>query len=161
MIKRKLFAPRTLITLGVAFCLAVSSFAQTTAPGAKGWAAGAFLGEPTGITVRYGVTDTQSFEAKAAWSLYNQTSLLVQANYLQEFPGVIVIKGQDFPLYVGVGAEVNVGNTFGLGVRIPGGILYRFQKIPLELAFELGIGMQIIPSTSLQGSGGFAVRYRF
>ena len=160
--KNRVFrAPRAFLAAGLALCLTVAAFAQTTAPGAKGWAAGAFLGEPTGLTVRYGFTDTQSFEAKAAWSLYNQTSLLVQANYLQEFPGIVVIKGQSFPLYVGIGAQVNVGNTFALGVRIPGGILYRFPTVPIELAFELGLGMQIIPSTSFQGSGGFAVRYRF
>ena len=128
-------------------------------------AAGIFLGEPTGLTLRLGVAKNQSIEAKAAWSLVNSgnqnSSLTFQANYLLEFPGILVIKTQDFPLYVGVGAETQLGSSTSLDVRVPFGVFYRFKQIPLELNLELGLGLQVFPSTSFVGSGGLGVRYMF
>lgn len=141
-------------------------FAETRGDGPKGLALGVFLGEPTGITLRWGFADNQSFEGKAAWSFAEapnrgDTSFIFQTNYLMELPGIVIIKTEDFPLYVGVGAQTQLGNVFTLALRFPVGILYRFKSAPLELFLELGLGMQLFPSTDFVGSGGLGLRYRF
>jgi len=137
--------------------------APARGPGASGTALGLFLGQPTGITFRYGLDKAQSLEAKAAWDFAAKdgASVSVQANWLLEFPGILVIEKEDFPLYVGAGLQLGVGTTTSLGFRIPAGVLYRFGKAPIELCLELGLGMQLFPSTALLGSGGLGVRYRF
>lgn len=142
-----------------------AAFAQAPSTKKTDFALGVFLGEPTGLTARWGIGKDQSLEGKAAWSFVdgsNQSaSFTFQANYLMEFPGVLVIKREDFPLYVGFGAETHMGSQFSLGLRIPGGVIYRFAKVPIELFLEIGVGMELVPATTLTGSGGLGIRYRF
>jgi hypothetical protein len=130
---------------------------------ADGLALGVFLGQPTGFTFRLGLSQVQSFEAKAAWSLgSNSTSLQAEANWLIEFPGALVIEREQFIPYTGAGVALGIGsNSLGLGFRIPGGIVYRFSGAPIELALEVAIGMNLFPATSFAATGGLAIRYRF
>jgi hypothetical protein len=133
--------------------------------GATGVALGIFLGQPTGITLRVGLGSEQSFEAKAAWDLTSyggSPDFSFQANWLLEFPRVLSTQGADFPPYIGAGLQAGIGSGWSsLGFRIPLGIIYRFRRAPLELNFEIGLGMQLYPSTAFQGSGGLGLRYRF
>jgi hypothetical protein len=135
-----------------------------TPEGSEGSAIGIFLGQPTGLSFRMGLGNEQSLEAKAAWNLSSKpdiAALILQANWLLEFPGILVIKDQDLPLYIGAGAQVDVGADTSFGVRVPGGVIYRFKDAPIELNLELGLGMQLYPSTAFVGSGGLGARYRF
>jgi hypothetical protein len=140
---------------------AAPSHAKSRGP--EGDAIGLFLGQPTGITYRHGLGDEQSFEAKAAWNLAlaGGATILVQTNWLIEFPGLFRIDKESFPLYIGAGFQAELGSGASLGLRMPLGIAYRFSKAPLELCLELGPGMQVLPATSLLGSGGVGIRYRF
>lgn len=130
---------------------------------ANGLALGAFLGEPTGFTLRIGLSAVQSFEAKAAWSLQSSTSAFhFEANWLLEFPNSFIIEREQFIPYVGAGLALGAASQeFTLGFRIPGGIVYRFSGAPIELALEIALGMSVLPKTALAPSGGLAVRYRF
>jgi hypothetical protein len=152
----------------VALAVSTSLFAASDVgkdPGASGMALGIFLGQPTGITFRYGLGGEQSFEAKAAWNLEsygNNPSFSFQANWLIEFPRVVVIDKADFPLYVGAGLQSDVSSaSTSFGVRIPFGVIYRFIEAPIELNLEIGIGLELFPDTAFLGSGGLGLRYRF
>ncbi|MGO8694115.1 MAG: hypothetical protein ACLQMF_10645 [Rectinemataceae bacterium] len=151
----------------VLFMIAAAGAAFAEAPAAKSpdIALGVFLGEPTGISIRWGIAKNQSLEGKAAWSFvdtgHQEASFTFQANYLLEFPGILVVKREDFPLYVGFGAETHLGDSDTFGLRIPLGVVYRFANVPLELCLELGIGMELFPATTVVGSGGLGIRYRF
>jgi hypothetical protein len=48
-----------------------------------------------------------------------------------------------------------------LGIRIPIGISYYFQNDPIEIFFEVVPILDIAPSTSFSGNGGFGLRYYF
>ena len=130
---------------------------------AEGMAFGVFLGQPTGFTFRIGVASTQSMEFKAAWSLgSSQAAFSAEGNWLIEFPNTIVIEREQFIPYTGIGASLGVGSgELGLGFRVPGGIVYRFESAPIELCLEIGLGMSIIPATAFNATGGLGVRYRF
>jgi hypothetical protein len=129
----------------------------------NGVALGAFLGQPTGLTCRLGLGGPSSIEAKAAWDLAGSkdrsAAFSFQANYLLEFPGVLVIEGRDIPPYVGGGAQFDIGAESRIGLRLPFGLVYRLEKAPIEFCLELGIGMGLFPSTSLMTSGGIGIRY--
>ena len=158
---------RTYFAAILAFAAAAGVLAAPSSEGRKGSAGsaiGLFLGQPTGLSFRLGLGNEQSLEAKAAWNLSSKTdtaAVILQANWLLEFPGILVIQDRDFPLYVGAGAQVDIGSNTNIGVRIPGGIVYRFEKAPIELCLELGLGMQLFPATAFVGSGGLGARYRF
>lgn len=101
-------------------------------------------------------------EAKAAWNLSGSGSFTLQGNWLIEFPNTLVIEREQFIPYTGGGVTLGVSSgSMGLGLRIPGGIVYRFASAPIELCLEIGIGMDLFPSTSFSASGGLGVRYRF
>ena len=141
----------------------VAAPVSSKADGSEGLALGIFLGQPTGLTVRYGLGKSQSLEAKAAWSFAysgRDASASFQANYLLEFPGVLVFNNEDFPLYTGVGLQTDVSSSTSLGVRIPLGVEYRFAKAPIELCLEVGLGLQLFPSTAFLPSAGLGARYR-
>ncbi len=133
---------------------------------ASGSALGLFVGQPTGITYRQGVSKTNSLEFKAAWDLVDSSkdaaAFGFQANWLLEFPGTIIIEDADIPPYVGIGLSVGVGSGgVALGFRVPVGLVHRFPKAPLELGLEVGLGMLLFPATSFDVDGGLALRYRF
>lgn len=129
----------------------------------KGAAVGVFLGQPTGLTARLGLSGPGSIEAKAAWDFAGakdgSAAFLFQANWLLEFPGVLELGGEDVPPYVGAGVELDVGPEFLVGIRIPAGLAYRLKRAPLELCVEVGLGMGLFPSTKVLASGGIGVRY--
>jgi hypothetical protein len=158
---------KTIIIAILALAASSGAFAAPapdTQKGSEGSALGLFLGQPTGVSFRLGLGSEQSLEAKAAWNLGSKSdtaAVTFQANWLLEFPGIFAVAERDFPLYVGAGAQVDVGSTTSVGVRIPGGLVYRFEKAPIELNFELGLGMQLFPATTFVGSGGLGARYRF
>jgi hypothetical protein len=147
-----LAAPRTKATTG-----------PKRAMPADGIALGLFLGEPTGFTFRMGLSALQSVEAKAAWSIAaNSSAFHVEANWLLEFPNSLVIEREQFTPYVGAGLALGIATgDFAFGIRVPAGIVYRFSEAPIELALEIALGMNVLPSTSLAPSGGLAIRYRF
>ncbi len=136
-----------------------------TARGAEGTALGIVLGQPTGITARFGIGAANSIEVKAAWDLATSqegdASFSFQGNWLIEFPGVLRFEKIDIPPFVGAGVQLDVGSGFLLGFRIPAGLVYRFDTAPLELFIELGLGMGLVPSTKPLISGGLGARYIF
>lgn len=130
----------------------------------SGTALGLFLGQPTGISFRLGLSAEQSLEAKAAWDLVGSkggtAQFAFQANWLLELPGTLVIEDVDIPPYIGAGVALGVGSEVSLGLRVPFGLVYRFEKAPIELGLEVGLGMSLIPSTDFAIDGGLALRYR-
>lgn len=125
---------------------------------------GLFLGQPTGIDFGMDLSDSSWLDVKAAWNLAasNGFSILLQGNYELAFPGAIKIEDFSLTPFVGAGVFVDLnGNGFGLGAHIPGGVSYRFDKVPLELFLELGLDVYLLPAIDLGGSGGLGIRYRF
>ncbi len=131
---------------------------------AGGMALGLFLGQPTGLSFRLGLSAEQSLEAKAAWDFVGSkdgaAQFAFQANWLLELPGTLVIEDVDIPPYIGAGVALGVGNEVSLGLRVPFGLVYRFEKAPLELGLEVGVGMSLVPATKFAIDGGLALRYR-
>ncbi|PKL09952.1 MAG: hypothetical protein CVV51_01185 [Spirochaetae bacterium HGW-Spirochaetae-7] len=125
---------------------------------------GIFLGQPTGVTFEIDLSATSWVDFKAAWSLggKNGSALLLQGNYEYAFPALFAIEEATFTPFFGVGAFIGVSTgDVALGVRVPGGISYRFRNFPLELFIEAGLDVYLFPAFALDGSGGLGARYRF
>jgi len=132
-------------------------------PGAVGL--GVFLGQPTGLTLGIDMNRSNWLDFKAAWNFaapQGGFNIILQGDYQLAFPGSLVIEGEDFVPYVGIGAEAAIGDSsLDLGVHLPFGLAYRFRKAPIELFLELGLGLYLFPATSFGVSGGLGIRYRF
>lgn len=126
---------------------------------------GLFLGQPTGLTFEMDLSRDSWLDFKAAWNLAGGNGgfdILLQGNYEYAFPGMVTIDRFSLTPFFGAGAVVSVNDAgVGIGVRVPGGISWRFESIPLELFLEAGIDVYLFPAFDIGGSGGLGVRYRF
>ena len=125
---------------------------------------GLYLGEPTGLSAKYWINRINAIEGVAAWA-FSHGFLVVAADYLFNFPNVVQIEEETFPLYVGAGAimrvDMGAGGGISIGARFPLGVLYVFRGIPLEASLELVPGLYLFPDTTFLGMGGIGIRYCF
>ena len=149
---------RTIVLVLLVSCVALSLSAQAMG-------AGVFLGQPSGLSFGVDLAKTQGLDFKAAWNLGTAkggAAIILQGNYELFFPRVLVIAGQNFVPFIGVGAQLAVADgSLGLGIHVPGGINWRPRTVPIELFLELGLDIGLFPATTFGGSGGLGVRYRF
>ncbi len=126
---------------------------------------GIFLGQPTGVTFELDLAEASWLDFKAAWDFGADKggySVMLQGNYELAFPGMIAIEEATFTPFVGGGVLLNLydgGANFG--VRVPGGVSYRFSSVPFELFLEAGLDIYLFPGFDLGASGGLGARYRF
>lgn len=128
---------------------------------------GLFLGQPTGIVFEFDLNATNWVDITAAWDFTGPTNqnyaFLLFASYKLAFPGVFVINNTvDLVPFVGPGLSVGLRpDDVSIGFRIPFGLSWRPSTVPLGIYLEIGLGMQLFPATSFQGTGGLGIQYRF
>lgn len=120
---------------------------------------GVILGNPTGPTVKYWLSEKTSWDL--AIGFQNDISL----------HGDILFQSWDvFPQrkegkmggYLGVGAKVQEKKNDDLfGIRVVGGLNYWTSKYPIELFIELGPVFELSPDTDTDFDAGIGFRYYF
>jgi len=134
---------------------------------------GVIVGEPTGVSLKYWLSDERAFDAAAAWSFSENDSFQVHADYLiHNFdlinPGEVTGK---LPVYYGVGGRLKLKNDNDgkgrndddalLGIRFPLGITYLFAEAPLDLFIEVVPILDIAPDTDVDINAAIGVRFYF
>ncbi|HEY1661240.1 MAG TPA: hypothetical protein VGI03_02380 [Verrucomicrobiae bacterium] len=125
--------------------------------------AGLMIGEPTGPTVKYFLTDMVAVDAAAGWSPYRHATAEIHADILvHDFELLHVDQGQ-LPVYIGAGALVRFRHNEDdqAGIRLPIGISYMFQNIPVDVFAEVGPAIIFTPDVRGEIVGGIGARYRF
>ncbi|MFP4373848.1 MAG: hypothetical protein ACLFPO_05945 [Spirochaetaceae bacterium] len=144
-----------------AVLLMASCLLGTVRAHAEVFGVGVLLGEPTGVSAKARLGPTAAVDAAAAWSFVDEGSFYFHADYLMHFNDVFTVDPGELPLYVGVGGMVSLRDDPLLGLRIPVGLAYEFETVPLDVFFEVAPGMGIFPETSLEFGGGLGIRYYF
>jgi hypothetical protein len=158
---------RTIIIFALIVAVIAPAFAQVAGiPGVRGLGLGVILGEPTGFNVKLLISPQAAFDIGLAWSFTDATrpgfSFVVYADYLYHFFGLVRVPVGQLGFYCGVGGLLNVHtDALALCLRIPLGLAYVFENVPLDVFIELVPGMQIIPETRFAGFGGIGIRYWF
>lgn len=176
--KRKLVAGIALLALT---CAPAAASAQTSAH--NGFSMGLILGDPTGLTLRNGLGDSDAVQAHFGWSSYPGDAMAVMADwtrdawdFLHGSPSVALL------FYFGVGGKLQSftgryytydrkherrlpdDSHFGLGVRGLVGLRMPFRKAPFDLFLELApIGIIFVPNAGAYYDADLALgaRYRF
>jgi hypothetical protein len=89
------------------------------------------------------------------WSFHRETDLYLHSDVLwHNFELFPVAQGQ-LPLYLGVGGRVKIREHAEdrLGVRVPIGVSYIFEDLPLDIFAEVAPVLDFAPSTR----GGFTL----
>ncbi|MDW7759508.1 MAG: hypothetical protein SCM96_02595 [Acidobacteriota bacterium] len=153
---RKPFLSLTVSAAAVIILSAGSAFADR-----GDFGVGIILGEPTGITIKQWTGRTTAIDAAAAWSLERDGAFHVHADYLIHSFRVFSPRRGSLPVYYGIGGRILSQKKNRAGIRFPVGLAYLFDKTPLELFFEIGPVLDLIPSTDISIGAGLGVRYYF
>jgi len=124
---------------------------------------GVIAGEPTGITGKYMLNDSNAIDAGVGWETSGDNEFHIYGDYLFHFHHLIEAKQGDLPIYVGVGLRwvrrENRDNKFGM--RIPVGLEYIFGGGSLGAFAELVPVMNLKPDTEFDLEGGIGIRFYF
>ena len=143
------------VVIGLLF-LCVMSSAQD-----HGFGLGIVVGEPTGVSLKTWTGSRTALDFAVAWSFGRKDALHIHVDYLFHNFSLFDVEKGDLVLYYGIGGRVKAVEKTRVGVRIPIGISYLFEKDPIEIFFELGPILDLAPSTDFTMTGGIGIRYFF
>jgi len=88
--------------------------------------------------------------------------MTLHSDYLVHFHKETVKEAGDFSFHYGLGGRIKFDeNDTLLGARIPIGMSYFFENIPLDTFFEIVPILELIPATEFNLSGAIGVRIFF
>jgi hypothetical protein len=159
-------AYRAALIAAVVFFMGISSLTAQD----KGFGAGVIIGEPTGIGAKLWLTKDRALDFAAAWSFVrggkdgktdSEGAVYFHADYLHHLYGTIDVEQGRLVPYVGIGVKTVVSEDLYLGLRIPLGLTYMFDKAPVDIFIELAPSVLLFPETSFDAGAGIGVRYWF
>ena len=147
---------RKMVILASILFLSVPVYSQTS-----NFGLGIQLGEPTGINAKLWTSSVNAVDFGLAWSFEGRNEMIIQADYVWHSFNVFPVSSGKLPLYFGIGGRAILRDDPQLGARIPVGIAYMFESIPLDVFAEIAPILNVIPSTDFDLGGGVGVRFRF
>lgn len=157
------------IILGFCFLLGllspISSFAE------HDFGAGIVLGDPTGLTAKYNLSNEHAIDAALSFGGHN--NLYLHGTFLWLMPAAFDIEQRPVNWYFGLGARVidhdhdhnhdhedHDDGTY-LGVRAPLGLRVTLDKVRVEFFGEISLAMDVTPETDADMDFGIGARYYF
>lgn len=122
---------------------------------------GLMFGEPTGVSYKYFITDVNAIDAGAAVSFIPEAVFQLSADFLRHYYHFANAGQGRLPLVYGAGLAVQFREDTRLGIRIPVGLTYIMQSLPLALFIDVAPRFDIVPDTEVSISAAVGARYRF
>ena len=124
---------------------------------------GIIVGEPTGVSGKLFVSNTNAIDGAVAWSFGNDTEFHLQMDYLYHFRSVFKVDSGKLPLFAGLGGRFKFrdGADNKFGARIPVGLAYHFANAPFDIFGELVPVLELTPSTDFVMEGAIGARFYF
>ena len=154
------------ILLILIFIISTHSFAQRNS--IKN-GIGLILGTPdAGISIKFMNSSYRHFNGAVAWSSGNDKNdnndgyLHLHADYIFKKWKIFDRSATNFNTFLGAGLQLRTGpgdETFG--VRIPLGLSYTFNEVPIDAFIELVPHIGLIPDTDFGIDAAFAIRFLF
>ncbi|MFO7675199.1 MAG: hypothetical protein R6X12_02610 [bacterium] len=133
----------------------------------SGTGLGVIVGEPTGVSAKFWLGGNMAFDAAAAWSVYRYTALHIHADVLYHNFDLLKVSPGALPAYVGVGGRVKLAGRVEdekdvrIGVRVPFGLEYLFEPVPVGLFLEVAPILDLVPGTGFGINGALGARWYF
>lgn len=125
--------------------------------------AGLMLGEPTGASLKYWLTERGALDAGLGWSFHDDSDFHLHADYLHHLFDLIPVDAGRLPVYFGGGLRVkfrdNRDDLFGF--RAVAGLSYLFENRPIDVFLEAGPVLDVAPNTKLRFTAAIGARYWF
>ena len=145
------------ILIILSFTFVFSAAAQTT----EGIGVGVIVGEPTGLSGKFWMTNSTAIDLGLAWSFSGENTFHIHGDYLWHNFSLIKVDKGKLPLYFGAGLRARFGTDTQFGVRFPVGLGYLFEQAPVDVFFEIAPIMDLIPDTRFDFNGAIGARFFF
>ena len=146
-----------LVSMVLLFC-SVKSYSQE-----KGFGLGVMIGEPTGISGKYWLNETNALDFSLAYSfVHDKSAVSLHGDYLFHLPHLIKSE-LNLPFYYGFGGRIHFNNKSKstIGARGVAGIMWIPNSLPIDTFFEIAPVFNLFPETSLQLDLAIGCRYYF
>lgn len=155
--------PRRIISavLTAFVLLSLASVAAAESRGKGDFGLGIILGDPAGVNMKYWTGPTTALGASVAWSVGKNKAFLAHVDYLFHDFEMFKVNSGRLGVYYGVGGRLRTNGETRVGIRIPLGVTYLFERAPLDIFFEVAPLLDIIPETKGDVQGGLGVRIYF
>jgi len=145
-------------------------FSFTTFGQSKQFGIGFYLGQPTGLSMKYFFTSKSASALDFGIAMgYNDgfgqfDSLYFHFDYLYHFFKLFRISGGQLAPYMGIGLAINTGISadyaeVGIHGRFPIGLTFLFSRAPIDLFVEVVPSLDLIPTTSFSYNFGLGLRF--
>jgi hypothetical protein len=143
----------------VVLALALLSSPARAESGAFGL--GLIVGQPTGITGAYELSDNTAIDAALGLDLFDDRDFYLHVEFLYYLPTLVKGNSVELDAYLGIGGFFVAHGDATFGARAPFGLSLSFSSVPLQLFLELSLRLFLVPDVDgdVRGAGGF--RYYF
>jgi len=121
------------------------------------------LGEPTGFSGKYWLSQSNALDFGLAYSfIKSRSAFSIHSDYLFHAKNIF-FESIQFSTYYGFGARIRFANGEKsiLGARGVAGILWMDKAAPIDIFFEIAPVFNLFPETSLQLDCAVGARYYF
>lgn len=157
------FLSLVLLALALGPSSALIAQETQTLPKERTFGAGLMVGEPTGASLKYWLSDVSALDAVIGVSLDDGNDFAAHADYLYHFNDVIDLTKNRMALYVGGGPRFKVqdhGDDI-FGIRTVAGLDYIFDDIPVDVFLEAGPVFDLSPDAEVRYTVGVGARFWF
>lgn len=149
-----------------ALLLIASALASPLNRDPEGIGVGLVVGDPSGLSFGIHPENRTWFDAAVAWN-FESDAFHIHGDALYTLTDLQSPDMPDlhFPVWVGLGPSLSVasqkynGSQTVVGLRIPVAMAFRHDNVPIELFLEVAPTVNLYPSTNVDLTGGFGVRY--
>lgn len=147
----------------VGVSLVIGLAAGTAHAQSEGTGVGVIVGEPTGISAKHWLDEDSAIDAALGWSFEGRTSFHVHADWLWHDFTLIPVEKGSLPIHYGIGARFKgkSGSQDRAGIRVPVGLGYHFDEIPLEVFAEVAPILDVTPSSEFNVNVALGARWYF
>ncbi|HXJ58268.1 MAG TPA: hypothetical protein VNU68_16555 [Verrucomicrobiae bacterium] len=124
--------------------------------------AGLIVGEPTGASLKYFFNDKFAVDGLLGQSFQHDNDFYIHSDVLYHIDLFKLDEGR-LPIFFGVGlrGRFDDGREDSAGVRVPVGVSYMFDRIPVDVFFEVAPIFDFTPKSRTDYSVGVGARYWF
>lgn len=145
----------------------------------SGFGIGFIIGEPTGISLKGWLNADSALDFAVAWSFIGRDSLHFHLDYLLHNFDLFKVEKGKFPIYYGIGSRIKLeedddnsrwdrkgrvredDNDTWIGIRVPVGLAYLFEGVPLDIFIEIVPILDLVHETSFDLNAALGVRFFF
>lgn len=141
----------------VLFLFTANSYSQD-----KSFGLGVIIGEPTGISAKYWLNNTNAFDWGLGSSFAANSRIHLHVDYLWHMYDVLQ-STEKFVLYYGPGVRVKT-RKYGdssFGIRGVAGVAWFVKTAPIDVFVEVVPVLNLVPDVDMSVNAGVGARYFF